>query len=715
MKNNNSETFEEINESKEINQKNNSEEENKFIQNEILMLSNSMYEEHFYNILIKSKLSFLNSIYSTMKEIIFLSYSSYNIENIITKIKLLIENRYNKDYKILSKSCKDIKNKKSEYEYLTNFIKHCSNTDSIAYHDCVKNKLNKYYIIKENNSIKYIFCPECKFCFLPKCIRMICIFCNKEYYSRVLKDNEEKNIFLANWNKYHCGSMKNHIMKCINCKNNLYIDLSRNILICKNKNCNFSSEPLSILWKCSNCGKDFRSDAKVYNLVELDIIKKAIKMALLLKKKAYPKELPCCKKNTENMEFYHNYKCKGILYSGFLFDKKIVVCSLCNAMNFKDKFKWICPLCNTKFHLHKFNPINLFESTKYIINREYSFVGNNYNKRKINKNDIKPKTDNFSNNININNYLERINYFYNSSTEKNSIKNDAYSLSRENKKKKIKRFDSISIDNSNSSRIKNKREKKYNTMMDILRKREIKKEKNKNVDDAHYISEFTFSNSFNYNDIINFSSVNKENNIKSIQINKGNYLIDCENNIKKENTMIYHKKLSNYIYFKQNKRNKRNKINKCISQINIFKNNPFEEKEKIKSTSIETKNIYKNKKINQKSIIINKINNSRNKYINKENKNDNLIENNIIPLLVIKKDKNRFSSIKIYKNKTIKKGFSNKINTKNNRRISTNLNKVNRNKIYSKTNFQVIPDKIFRISRNCIIPDFNIIIKKNNI
>ena len=192
-------------------------------------------------------------------------------------------------------------------------------------------------------------------------------------------------------------------------------------------------------------------------------------------------------------------------------------------------------------------------------------------------------------------------------------------------------------------------------------------------------------------------------------------MIDCENNIKKENTMIYHKKLSNYIYFKQNKRNKRNKINKCISQINIFKNNPFEEKEKIKSTSIETKNIYKNKKINQKSIIINKINNSRNKYINKENKNDNLIENNIIPLLVIKKDKNRFSSIKIYKNKTIKKGFSNKINTKNNRRISTNLNKVNRNKIYSKTNFQVIPDKIFRISRNCIIPDFNIIIKKNNI
>ena len=54
----------------------------------------------------------------------------------------------------------------------------------------------------------------------------------------------------------------------------VYINLSTNILICKNKNCNFSSKPLSILWKCSNCGEDFRSDAKVYNLVELEIIKK---------------------------------------------------------------------------------------------------------------------------------------------------------------------------------------------------------------------------------------------------------------------------------------------------------------------------------------------------------------------------------------------------------------------------------------------------------
>ena len=91
-------------------------------------------------------------------------------------------------------------------------------------------------------------------------------------------------------------------------------------------------------------------------------------------------------------------------------------------------------------------------------------------------------------------------------------------------------------------------------MMDILQNRKIKNMKNKTADDTHYISEFTFSNSFNY-----------------------------KNLNKKENTMVYHKKLSNYKYFKQNERNKIDKINKCISQINIFRNNPFEEKEKIKS------------------------------------------------------------------------------------------------------------------------------------
>ena len=86
MKNNNLETLQEINESKEINQKNLSKGENTFIQNEISNLFNSIYEDCFHNILLKSKSSFLNSIYSTMREIISLSFSSFNLKNIFSKI-----------------------------------------------------------------------------------------------------------------------------------------------------------------------------------------------------------------------------------------------------------------------------------------------------------------------------------------------------------------------------------------------------------------------------------------------------------------------------------------------------------------------------------------------------------------------------------------------------------------------------------------------------
>ena len=703
MKKNNFETLEEKNESKEIKfQSNTKEIDITTIQNDLSKLFNSIYEDNFFNILLKSKSSFLNSINTTIKEIISLSYSSYDLKNFFSKMKLSIENRYNKDYKILFKACKDIKNKKTEFNHLTNFIKHCAKTDNIAYHDCVNNKLNKYCIIQKNNEIKYIFCPECKSCFLSKCIRMVCIFCYKEYYSRILNHNENKNIFLANWNKYHCGSMKNHIMKCIQCKNNLYINLSNNTLICKNQNCNFSADPLSILWKCSKCGKDFRSNAKVYNLVELEIIKNAINITLLLKKMAFPKELPCCKKNTENMEFYHNNKCKGILYSGFLFDKKIVVCSLCHAMNFKEKFNWVCPLCNTKFHLHKFISINPFKSTKYIINRDNNSVNKNPNKRKINTNNIDSKTD-ISNNISINNYIEKINYFYNNSTDKKSFIDDTNLLSRENKKKKHKRIDSMSIDGNMIENKSNTKEKKYNTMIEILQKRKLKNNNNnKTINDCHYINEFTFNNSFNYNDTINYSNINQKNNIKSIQINSGKNFLDYSENIPRNGSaMIYHKKLSNY------KKNKIEKINKCISQTNIFGQNHFKLKEKENINSSNNITIYKNKKINQKKMIINKTKNNekvinyiyKNKHIiNKGNNNYIFFENNIIPSLGIKKKQ-------IYQNKIIQK---------NNGRISNNLNKVNNankvnnNKIYSKTiNIQAFPERIFSISRNCIIPDFN--------
>ena len=149
--------------------------ENILNQNDIIDLYKEEYEDSFFNLLHKSKTSFLNSINSSMKEI----FSSLS-EEIINKIKTDINNRYNKDYELISIAYNNIKVKKGEYNYLTNFIKHCSKTEDVAYHVCIDNKINKYYEIKENNEIKYVFCPYCKYCFLPKCIKMVCVFCNKK-------------------------------------------------------------------------------------------------------------------------------------------------------------------------------------------------------------------------------------------------------------------------------------------------------------------------------------------------------------------------------------------------------------------------------------------------------------------------------------------------------------------------------------------------------
>ena len=87
-----------------------------------------------------------------------------------------------------------------------------------AYYSCNKRNFQKFYEIKATNKlinkeeIKYVLCPDFKFCFLSDCICMVCQGCNKENFSRILWDSQDKNILLATWDKYLCGLMKNHKM-----------------------------------------------------------------------------------------------------------------------------------------------------------------------------------------------------------------------------------------------------------------------------------------------------------------------------------------------------------------------------------------------------------------------------------------------------------------------------------------------------------------------
>jgi hypothetical protein len=96
---------------------------------------NYIYEDNFFNILIISKIAFLNRIDSKAKEVteVLLNQNQKkNNANIINKIKIDINSRYIEDYSILYQAYKNIRNKSGHYNYLSKFRKHCNKTAEYA-------------------------------------------------------------------------------------------------------------------------------------------------------------------------------------------------------------------------------------------------------------------------------------------------------------------------------------------------------------------------------------------------------------------------------------------------------------------------------------------------------------------------------------------------------------------------------------------------------
>ena len=364
---------------------------NKTFINNIPEICNSIYEDLFPYILKLSKMHFFERFNKDADDI-FLSGKFKSSENIklVLESKENIIKRYDKDFKCVNEEYqKYLKNPKN-YHFLTHFRKHCIDTDYYALHYCSSLKKGKFIQIKDKSSgTSYVICEGCKQCYLSNFILMLCIHCNRKYFSNILKENENAKILPATWKKYHCSTLINAIMKCVKCKSILYYNLITQNLVCLNKKCNFNSKPESILWTCNICSQDFRSLAKIYNPLEFQILKKAINYALLKQIKAAPKELPCrCRKKNKDLSkliFFHKDECKGELYKGILIDKPILVCSKCKAINFEEKFTWICPICNIKFHLHRVIGCKPFSKKKYIINRCYNKSVRNIPKKKIDK------------------------------------------------------------------------------------------------------------------------------------------------------------------------------------------------------------------------------------------------------------------------------------------------------------------------------------------
>ena len=281
-----------------------------------------------------------------------------------TLIKLIdnkmadVRKRYLKHYQIVKDSWDNyqtmIKERKDLTEnYLSNYRKHCEKSDDYAYHSCGKRNCSKFLIVKyyrRTNMPKYVLCLDCKKVYITKFISCHCNYCNEDYYSSLLERNEDKNLLLATWKNYHCEQIINDRMKCILCHYNLYLNMQTGMLECINNSCKFTSKQENILWTCSVDKADFKSKAKVYNPLEVEIARKIINQILIIKHRAHPNKLGCnCKLNIFFTEFLHKKDCNGVLYYGEYNNKIIIVCGKCKAVNFYERFIWTCPKCGTRF------------------------------------------------------------------------------------------------------------------------------------------------------------------------------------------------------------------------------------------------------------------------------------------------------------------------------------------------------------------------------
>ena len=377
------------------------------------------YEELFPEILIMSKKQFLLNVKKGANLTLEDLYTNKMKEN--SKFHSLfddnlkkIEEKYDSDHNLLKNKLEECNKNKNDQNYLTKYRKHCFYDSEYASHNC-SNKDTKFILINNddnndnnNDNIRFVVCSNCLKSYKSSFILCKCFYCDEEYYSEVLPKNHNMELFLATWKEYHCPSLISNKMSCIRCKSSFYLNMKTGMLNCINQKCKFISEPKKILWTCNNCKKDFRTEAIVYNPLEKEIIQKAIKQTLLLKHRAHPNKMPCCKLNIFFTEFFHKKSCRGVLYLGEINDKLIIVCEKCKAFNFYERFIWTCPKCKSKFRAIDDDKSDKSQSSNKL--GQDNFSSNNLlldinekkeinDKEKKNNNDINNKSEINDNNI----------------------------------------------------------------------------------------------------------------------------------------------------------------------------------------------------------------------------------------------------------------------------------------------------------------------------
>ncbi len=328
-------------------------------------------DEVFSDILNLKESQYLDSINSYLKNKLTEIYTksifdNNSLNNLISNKIDKVKKNYNSNFKLLNDAYEFFNNlpKKNLTDYyLTDFRKHCYDTQENCLHSCHSRIKNNLLVVKENK--KYLICISCKKVYLNTFIDGYCNSCSVEYKTSILNKNENKMLLPATWKKYHCEEIINEKIKCIKCTKLLYLNFKTQNLDCLN--CEFSAKPNRILWTCNIDKVEFKSDAIVYNPLQVEIVKKAINLTLMTKHKAHPNNLSCCPKiNVYFQDFFHKKECKGILYLGELRNKLIIVCEKCKSINFYERFIWTCPNCGRRFRDRKSN----FRTYKDLVNND---------------------------------------------------------------------------------------------------------------------------------------------------------------------------------------------------------------------------------------------------------------------------------------------------------------------------------------------------------
>ena len=667
----------------------------------------------FKNILNIPKIDFINLIMFKLNNFLLGELLSKNIDEqkykyLMTYMKERWEKKYDnhvqnlsigwENFEILRKNKE--KNNELEKLYFKNFVYHCSYVSEYAIHNCDKNHtiFGKYIIVYDSinnnnkNVIKYLICENCRKAYFIEHFLNYCEKCKLNYYSCEMHDNK-KNFFQVTLKNPHCEPVVNEKIYCSHCKTKsaLYLNPKSNVVKCLN--CRFISSPNNMEWNCNICSQPFKSDVIIYNKCEVNYVKKIINYALLIKKKARPAKLPCCKNlDLKTTPFYHKKNCKGIIYFAEFHKKLIIICEKCKAVNNFGKFIWTCPQCFLRFKdikwqenepklrkeifydknkiMNDINDEEILKKNSYLrnlINNQIDLNNMTITKKKKNLYDIlRKREDNFpdiikteaNNNviipdINIRDNKELLSTEASDSKNINNINLELHSDKQLNELIKVKRNNFIQLNNNNNVINKNTKEKLDEDLSTIAENKKLKK---RYIFEKLNRRQFVSSNNIELNNLITES---KPNNIDNIE-NENNIIEPKQkysNNVVsriKNDVIIPTTSSQNF-----NNNNNRKIISKNKSNIDV-RAPPLSSKINIKLNSPNV-NVIKSEYYNSK----NRSNNNNNhKEIISEAKSNHVLMHSI--------DNNDFSS----SNKE-RRNLLNKINSDKNNNYNNNSPKEN--------------------------------------